>query len=155
MADSKMTPELQALIAESVAAAVPAAVAAMIEGQSQAAVKAEEAAAMRAIKEGRERKRKAAGRPPRLTIIDADALKEATPKFRAGSMVRIRVHRGFRAFAYREDSDRSEPAEMCSLMPDEVVDMPINPDQIANQTGREMAASMLKGWFELVDAKAA
>ena len=77
-----------------------------------------------------------------------DELDAVMPKFRAGSTLRIRGHRGFKAFAWREDDSRSDPAPFINVRPNDEVELPVYQDSEKNQTAREMAHMHLAGFFE-------
>ena len=103
--------------------------------------------AVRIHKEDEQAARNAA-RPSRRNDVTMEQLDAVMPKFRAGSTIRIRGHRGFKAFAWRDGDSRSDPAPFINVRPDDEVDLPIHQNSERNQTPREMAHMHLAGFYE-------
>ena len=140
------TQDIGAILREVLPGAVMAAVTAMREADA----KAEQEAEMARISARQKAAEVEAGRPPRVRNIKAEDLTEAAAELRAGSSIKVRVHRRIRAKAWRDGESTSEPAVVKSLHPDEVVTMPVEPEAIAEgQTPREVAYHMLRGMFEI------
>ena len=142
-------PSVAEIVAEVLPAMLPAVVKAMADAQQQAARQAEEEVRAEALAEIAARKAARAGRPTRRTELLAEELAEEVKNFRAGSTVKLRIHRGVHLFSFKDGDDRGEPAVCQPCWPDEIVECPINIDSVANQTSREMAAMKLKGWLEI------
>ena len=134
-----------------VQAAVTSAIAAMRAEDDRRAEFVLEAArateAMRIEEEEAQAARNAA-RPSRRNDVTMEQLDAVMSKFRAGSTIRIRGHRGFKAFAWRDGDSRSDPAPFINVRPDDEVDLPIHQNSERNQTPREMAHMHLAGFYE-------
>ena len=127
---------------------LPAIVQAVVEAQAGVARQAEEDVRAAAMAEIAARRAANAGRPKRTTqVLEAD-MRAEVGNFRPGSTVRLKIHRPVHLICHKEGQDRGDPAECQPCDRDEIVECPINPDSVANQTSREMAAMKLKGWFE-------
>ena len=100
------------------------------------------------IKEEDEQAARNAARPSRRNDVTMEQLDAVMSKFRAGSTIRIRGHRGFKAFAWRDGDSRSDPAPFINVRPDDEVDLPIHQNSERNQTPREMAHMHLAGFYE-------
>ena len=147
---AEKTPDIGAIVREVVAEVLPAAVKASVMAMREADEEAARDAEMARLSAEKEAEEREAGRPPRRRDVDKAELDKAAGKFRAGSSVKALVHRRFRAKAWREGDDTSEPARMGAVHPDEVVLLPIEPEAIGEgQSPREMAHAMLRGMFEL------
>ena len=154
MADPKASISVSpAELAEMIGAAVKAAVQGIRAEDDRRAKASEKAEHDRVIAQAVEAKRRSdieAGRPPRRKNVERKEVDDLAKKFRAGSSVKIRVHRRFRAAAHRPDDDMSEPPRMGAVHPDEVVHLPVHPDGMGTgQSPRELAHASLTGMFDL------
>ena len=90
------------------------------------------------------------GRPPRVTNVPLNVIDELEGRIRPGSTVRVKCHRRMRAKFWRDDDDRTAPAECRGLQPDEVVDLPVTQANDSDgQTAREVAFYVASGMLEL------
>ena len=140
---------IEAIVEKAVTSAIKA-VRAEDDLRAQAAAAAVEEAETERLAAEKAQAERDANRPPRRLNFNTDEMAEAAEKFRQGSTVRVRGHRGVKLYGWREGDDKGAPAPYINLRPDDEADVPVFANAQNNQTSRELAHLHLAGFFEPV-----